>query len=215
MIRIKFVEYMRGRNVFLITNGRKYGGRQSYPFLVSTFSDEGTGNAVSFGLFSYPSATGMAIAKDLERPLRELALIGANTRAITTDNCANLLKALKCLSEQLRQEFQSQTGPGVIHNRCVDHSALLALDDVIREDCRAAEWLAALKTFGAFIWRRPVAEALSALEMTCKKPHFLDAKWVANLELSSFLTTFRWEIEEVRCSIGGLFLPNGIMCSMR
>jgi hypothetical protein len=83
----------------------------------------------------------------------------------------------------------------------VDHTALLALDDVIRDDCRAAEWLAALKTFGAFIWRRPVAEALSALGVTCKKPRFLDAKWVANLELSSFLTTFRWEIEEVRCSI--------------
>jgi hypothetical protein len=33
MIRIKFVDYMRRKNVFLITDGRKYGGRQSYPLV--------------------------------------------------------------------------------------------------------------------------------------------------------------------------------------
>jgi hypothetical protein len=35
------------------------------------------------------------------------------------------------------------------------------------------------------------------------KSRFMDAKWVANLELSDFLTTFRREIEHVRCSTPG------------
>jgi hypothetical protein len=38
---------------------------------------------------------------------------------------------------------------------------------------------------------------------TCKKPRFMDAKRVANLELSDFLTTFRRDIEHVRCSTPG------------
>ena len=84
--------------------------------------------------FAYESATGIAIAKDLERNMRELALIGANTRAFTTDNCANLSKAFKHLADRLQQEFQSRTGAGVIHIRCVSHATLLALNDLIRDD---------------------------------------------------------------------------------
>jgi hypothetical protein len=104
IIRRTPVDSLRGRNVFVITDGRKHNERQIYPFLVSAVNDQGQPMLFLLDCFSYSSATGAAIAKDLERPMQELALIGANTRAITTDNCANLLKALRHLAESLQRE---------------------------------------------------------------------------------------------------------------
>jgi hypothetical protein len=135
--RRKLVAYVRGRNVFVITDGRKFAGRQSYPFLVSTSGDDGRAVLFLIDFFGYDSATGSSIAKDLERPLRELAENGANTRSVTTDNCSNLVVALRRLAESLLRQVQCSAGVGVIHNRCADHTALLALDDVIAENATA------------------------------------------------------------------------------
>jgi hypothetical protein len=198
IIRRKLVAYLRGRNVYVITDGRKFGGKQSYPFLVSTSGDDGRAELFLIDFSGYQSATGALIAKDIKRPMRELAQIGANTRTVTTDNCSNLVAALRRLAERLLREMQSATGAGVIHTRCADHTALLALDDVIEVNPTAAAWLAALKAFSAFLARRRVVEALRTIGVIGSIPRFLDAKWVANLDLSHFLTIWRKEIEQVR-----------------
>jgi hypothetical protein len=203
IIRQKIGFYLRGRDVFVITDGRKFGGVQTYPFLVSVFGDDGMAKLFLLDFFSYPSATGAAIAADMERPIRELAMIGANTRSLTTDNCSNLVAALKRLVENLKREAQSKSGSGVIHTRCANHTACLALDDAISECPAAREWQTALMEYGGFLSRRKVSADLRAVGVTGKIPRYMDGKWVANLDLSDFISIWEDAIERVRSSQRG------------
>jgi hypothetical protein len=153
----------------------------------------------------------------------ELAAAGALARAVTTDNCANRVAALKrsvqtengavpdvdaeapaALDDRdpaarpARRTMQSVSGLPLLGARCYDHTGQLPLSDLVVNDQIARRWFASLKIHSRFLLRVRVRKELRARGLTMCYPQFQDAKWVANIALSHFLTENRDHIEAVR-----------------
>jgi hypothetical protein len=94
--------------------------------------------------------------------------------------------------------MQSVSGLPLLGGRCCDHTGQLPLSDLVANDPIARRWFASLKTYSKFLLRVRVRKELRARGLTMCRPQGQDAKWVANIALSHFLTENCGHIEAVR-----------------
>ena len=127
-LREETLERLAHRDMTIITDGRKWGRFSYCPYLVWFVDLDDDAKLFLLNLFAYKSATSSQLGTDLSRSTRVLLAVKARPKAGCTDNCSNLLRAIKKLlltlgGDDLLQLLQMSGGI---------HTSLLVPDDLAK-----------------------------------------------------------------------------------
>jgi hypothetical protein len=140
---------------------------------------DGAAKLFLLNLFAYKSATSAQLGTDLSRLTRDLLTVKARPRAGCTDNCSNVLRAIKKLLLAVGGADLLQ----LLHLSCAIHTSLLVLDDLAKRVTDVAEYLRWLKDAMSFMHRPRIKHDLQD-HVREKMPMMQESKWNAKVKAS-------------------------------
>jgi hypothetical protein len=181
---------LKGKSVSLIADGATWESRALY--FVVAFTPR---NIYFLDVMHLESTDHLAIANEMGKLVKKLNDGGTIVWGVTTDNAANLVRALD--PEELRETLQTVTGRKILHVRCGIHTAHLVFSDLEKESLIFPAFKDYVTKLLSWLRKPEQRVYLRAQGVEGKIPRIEEMKWCKYSDGAAFLELNKELINEM------------------